>query len=285
MIVRVYNLRLRDTLINIVAIGAVIGCIGIIGYQYYSNHVIVSHTKNAVMQSKIDVKTVKKEESKTTNKPTDTVSNVSSNQRIKKVHSYKNVIQIKRLKILAYINEGVDRDAIRYGVGHHENTVKVGEKGNCVLVGHSSSIYDCIFNNLKNIRVAEQFYLYDAKGKRHTYAVVQKYVVEPTDTSLFNYDRKDMSRVTIYTCTNGGTQRLVVVADELNVNAYKNFIKTYKEKNKQALVRLSSGYNLDEITKELGVRSDSISDDGSVFIDWVNEYKLDNISSELATRS
>ena len=57
--------------------------------------------------------------------------------------------------------------------------------------------------------------LEDLNGKTVKYSVYDKYVVEPDDTSCTSQLTNGRREVTLITCTNYGTQRLVVKAREV----------------------------------------------------------------------
>ena len=119
-------------------------------------------------------------------------------------------ISIPNLKILAPIVEGTDSYSLSVSAGHFTDTARMGKKGNYCIAGHRSSIYNCIFNNIDKIKLADAMYFTNSNGKQYTYYVVDKYVVEPTDTRCTSQLTDGRKELTLITCTNGGKQRLVV---------------------------------------------------------------------------
>ena len=89
----------------------------------------------------------------------------------KKIKTYKNVLKISELKLVAPILPDISRESLRKGVGHYPETVPIGEKGNCVLAGHSSYVYDCIFNSLHKIKRGTKIKVYDENSKEFDYVV------------------------------------------------------------------------------------------------------------------
>ncbi len=61
---------------------------------------------------------------------------------------------------------------------------------------------------LKNIENGMQISLYDAEKNRYDYSVTESFVVEPNETWVLDDAGDD--RITIITCTDDGSQRLVV---------------------------------------------------------------------------
>lgn len=119
------------------------------------------------------------------------------------------VIEIPDLKIKAPVLEGTDNEVLAKAAGHFIETGDLGS-GNYCIAGHSSTIYKEYFNNLKNAEMGMQINLYDVKKTQYVYKVTESFIVEPNEVWIL--DDFDDDRVTIVTCTDDGTQRLVVVA-------------------------------------------------------------------------
>lgn len=120
------------------------------------------------------------------------------------------VIVIDELGIEAPILEGTDKDTLSIAVGHFDNTGKIGE-GNYCIAGHSSTIYDEYFNDLKYIELGTPIYIYDNDENKtqYTYIVNKTFIIDPKKTWILK-DFND-NRITIVTCTDDGTQRQIVV--------------------------------------------------------------------------
>lgn len=117
------------------------------------------------------------------------------------------VLEIAALDIKAPVLEGTDQQTLRKAVGHFTGTGDFGS-GNYCIAGHSSTIYKEYFNSLKNIENGMQISLYDAEKNRYDYSVTESFVVEPNETWVLDDAGDD--RITIITCTDDGSQRLVV---------------------------------------------------------------------------
>lgn len=118
------------------------------------------------------------------------------------------VIEIPELHIKAPVLEGTNQETLRHGAGHFPNTGNAGT-GNFCIAGHSSVIYKEFFNNLKYIKSGMEIHLYDVQKNCYTYIAEEPFIVEPNELWILQ-DFGD-NRVTIVTCTDDGTQRLVVV--------------------------------------------------------------------------
>lgn len=120
------------------------------------------------------------------------------------------VFEIPSLNIKVPVMDGTDKKILSAAAGHFENTGKVGS-GNYCIAGHNSTIYAEIFNELDNINIGTEMYLYDNDENRtcYTYEVSEKLIVDPKETWILN--DFDDDRITVVTCTDDGMQRQVVI--------------------------------------------------------------------------
>ena len=85
-----------------------------------------------------------------------------------------------------------------------------GEFGNFAIAGHSSTIYNNVFNNLKNIKIGEDIVITTVNGK-FTYKVNEIFESNPSNMSVLDQDN-EKKEMTIVTCTKDGKERLIVKA-------------------------------------------------------------------------
>lgn len=252
-------MKRRDVLLTCLGSSCIISGLSIFGFYSYYNNKMESTIKENIDKSTIyvtntETSDVTESSSSTLVDTTVAVENVDEDQVVKEVKTYSNVLSIPKLNILAYINDGVSKDALAGGVGRHEETANVGELGNCVVAGHASDIYNCILNNLDKINLFDSFEVYDSSGKKHTYYVTQKFICEPDDVGILASSTMDKSMFTIYTCTNKGSQRLVVEGTELTeaeLTKYKENLHNIYVTN---MLNFNESYNIESIYTELQVR-------------------------------
>lgn len=87
---------------------------------------------------------------------------------------------------------------------------KPNEVGNYCIVGHNyrnGKMFGKLSELVNNRDIVE---LEDLSGRKLTYRVYDKYVVEPTDTRCTTQLTNGRKELTLITCTNLGQQRLVV---------------------------------------------------------------------------
>lgn len=191
---------------------------------------ISNYNSEKELQSNIESNTIRVKNTTNTTQVASgsSIEVVSSNMKLKKVKSYKNVMVIPSLGIKAIINEGVTSQAMSNGVGHFTDSVKCGQYGNTCYAGHYSDIYNCIFNDLPKIKVYDEINLYDKKGKKYTYYVTCKYVTEPTDMSVLNQDTS-VRKLTIVTCSDKGRKRLIIEGMLLSKKELQDFKRKAQE--------------------------------------------------------
>ena len=121
----------------------------------------------------------------------------------------------------SYKEEDV-QNALQRGVVHYGTTAMPGQKGNNVILGHSSNDmfsgggYKFAFIRIDALENGDVFIL-DYQGKRYVYKVYNKAIIDPSDFSLINI-KPDKPVVTLITCTPPGTtlKRLVVQGEQIS---------------------------------------------------------------------
>lgn len=252
-------MKRRDVLLTCLGSSCIISGLSIFGFYSYYNNKMESTIKENIDKSTIyvtntETSDVTENSGSTLVDTTVAVENVDEDQVIKEVKTYSNVLSIPKLNILAYINEGVSKDALAGGVGRHEETANIGELGNCVVAGHASDIYNCILNNLDKINLFDSFEVYDSLGKKHTYYVTQKFICEPDDVGILASSTMDKSMFTIYTCTNKGSQRLVVEGTELTEAELAKYKENLHNIYVTNMLNFNESFNIESIYTELQVR-------------------------------
>ena len=88
------------------------------------------------------------------------------------------------------------------------------EVGNYVIVGHNYKNKK-MFGKLSGIKNGDVVEITDLTGRTVKYSVYDKYKVSPTDTACTSQKTNGNKEITLITCSNYGTQRLVVKAREI----------------------------------------------------------------------
>ena len=120
------------------------------------------------------------------------------------------IFEVPSLNIKVPVLEGTDSKALQVSAGHFEETGSLGH-GNYCIAGHNSTIYAEIFNDLDQIKIGDEMYLFDTDEKRtrYTYVVTEYSIVDPHSVEVLNDHGDD--RLTVISCTDDGEYRQVVV--------------------------------------------------------------------------
>lgn len=92
--------------------------------------------------------------------------------------------------------------------------LKPNEVGNYCIVGHNYR-NGKMFGRLNELVNGDIVTLKDMTGRTLQYEVYDRYIVEPDDTSCTTQHTNGRKELTLITCTNYGTQRLVVKCKEV----------------------------------------------------------------------
>ncbi|MEK7095710.1 MAG: class D sortase, partial [Patescibacteria group bacterium] len=126
------------------------------------------------------------------------------------------------------IEEAAIQKALENGVARYGDTALPGENGNVAIVGHSSGNifnkgkYKFAFVLLNRLEIGDTFYL-QKDGKRYTYQVYKREIVDPSNVSVLGPAEKPAT-ATLITCDPPGTStnRLVVVGEQISPNPASN---------------------------------------------------------------
>ena len=110
--------------------------------------------------------------------------------------------------ILSEENEELLKVSLCKYWGPNPNTI-----GNYCIVGHNYKSGK-MFGKLSRAEIGDEIKLTDLNGNSVTYAVYNKYVVDPTDVSCTSQLTNGQREITLITCTNYGKDRLVIKAKE-----------------------------------------------------------------------
>lgn len=212
---KVFNThKIQKLGIFFIVIGILISAAGVTTRSYYNNkakkmineleaHIVAQYNKNQLLRDGRNEEAQKIEK--------------REEESIKKAKEEKNIdfktmytIEIERLNIKSIIADNIDKATLKYAVGHYPDTAQPGQSGNCCLAGHSSIIYNEIFNGLEeNIKKGDEIRIKGIVGT-YIYSVTDFYVIEPTQLDVL--DNTQTPTLTITTCTDQGKKRFIVKA-------------------------------------------------------------------------
>lgn len=123
-------------------------------------------------------------------------------------YSAESIVKIPRLGIeypvLSETNDELLKISVNKLWGPGPNEI-----GNYVIVGHNYKSGK-MFGKLKNIKIGDIIELTDLTGRTVKYVVSDSYIIEPTNTKCTSQLTNGKKKITLITCANSGTKRLVV---------------------------------------------------------------------------
>ena len=135
-------------------------------------------------------------------------------------YSTEAIITIQKIDISYPVLSETSDELLEISVNKYwPENLKPNEIGNYCIVGHNYR-NGKMFGRLHELENGDIVELEDLSGRKVKYKVYEKRVVEPTDTSCTSQKTKNgedlrFRELTLITCTNYGTQRLVVKCREV----------------------------------------------------------------------
>ncbi len=117
------------------------------------------------------------------------------------------IIEIPSINIKAGVIEGVSPKELAISAGRYTTSATPDKEGNLVVAAHVSGPVP-VFENLKDVKVGDEV-KYTYKGVEYKYIIKNKFVAEPHQVEILD-DVPGKKTITLFTCTNKGTQRTVV---------------------------------------------------------------------------
>lgn len=124
------------------------------------------------------------------------------------------IIKIPSIDLDTVIIYGMKEKDLNYYVCQFETSVMPGENGNFSLAGHSSHIYNEVFNDIHKVKNKDEIII-ETINNKFKYKITKMFEVEPNDLSVLeqNMNKKEL---TIVTCTDNGKNRLIIKGELTN---------------------------------------------------------------------
>ncbi len=119
--------------------------------------------------------------------------------------------------VITVYADGLDWQEADYAAGYLYGTGDPGEAGNVVIAGHAG-LRGGVFMPLPSVKIGDDIFV-DTASYRFHYRVGAIKVVWPTDVHVLGANAN--ATLTLITCTNWDTQRLVVIADLIGASRHQ----------------------------------------------------------------
>lgn len=154
------------------------------------------------------------ERAEKTNTNTVTEENKEENKMLEQIDGY-NVLGkliIEKIEFEQYIVDSTENAAMeKYPVKLYGKDLN--KEGNFCIAGHN---YEEIFKRLNELAIDDEFYIEDKDGIIQDYVIKEITEVEPTDLNCLR-PVSDKIQVTLITCVEGATKRLVIRAERIDI--------------------------------------------------------------------
>lgn len=135
-------------------------------------------------------------------------NNNEKNEPIPKIGEEMGIIEIPSINLKTVIVNGTDKKYLKYYVCHFETSAMPGENGNFSLAGHSSYVYNQVFDNLHKVVLNDEIKIKTINNE-YIYKITEISETNPSNISVLeqNMDNKE---ITLVTCVDEGKNRLIV---------------------------------------------------------------------------
>ena len=118
------------------------------------------------------------------------------------------IMRVNSVGLETVIVEGTDNKYLKYYACHFEGTAMPGENGNFSVAGHSSYLYNQVFNELHKVKINDKIEIENTKGI-FKYNITEIFDTEAENTFVLDQDTSK-KEITLVTCTDGGKKRLII---------------------------------------------------------------------------
>ena len=211
------------TIILVVVIVAILGLLGFLGYDWYQKYFLENDALAFVENYTEGTESDKDKEDNTTNEtgnatnPIDSIekTNTVSGSSANKMPTYKGfnvvgTIEIPAIDLEYPILEKVSKSSLEssvamlYGAGSNQ-------VGNTVIVGHNYR-NGLFFSKNKRLNNGDKIYITDNSKNRLTYTIYNKFETTPEDADFYSRDTGGVPEVTLSTCNDDSSKRLIIFA-------------------------------------------------------------------------
>jgi len=125
----------------------------------------------------------------------------------------ESILKIESIKLEYPVLSATSEELLKISLNKYWGP-KPNEIGNYCIVGHNYK-NGKMFGKLSQMNIGDTAILTDMNEKSVIYEVYDKYVVEPEDVSCTSQLTSGRKELTLITCTNYGTQRLILKCREI----------------------------------------------------------------------
>ena len=208
------------TVILVIVIVLIVGLLGFLAYDYYQKYVIQGDASNFV--DDFEGEFSDGEATNTSNNDNTEVGSltegledaentgVSTQNKTYKGFGVLGTMRIPAIDFSYPILDKVTKKSIETSVAFLCGA-GVNEPGNTVIIGHNYR-NGAFFSNNKRLNIGDKIYIRDLEGNELTYNIYDKFETSQNDTSFYQRDTGGVPEVSLSTCTDDSSARLIILA-------------------------------------------------------------------------
>ncbi len=206
------------TVILVIVIVAIVGLLGFLAYEYYQNYIVSKDTAEFVDNFQGDVtdgQPTDEEVADTGENPFDQIQDATTTGSSTQRKTYKGFGVLGTMEIPATnfkypVLEKVTKKSIETAVAFLYGS-GLNQTGNSVIIGHNYR-NGLFFSNNKKLNIGDKIYVTDNSGNKVTYTIYNKFETTAEDTSFYQRDTGGKPEITLSTCTDDSSARLIIFA-------------------------------------------------------------------------
>lgn len=222
---KTYNILLTIILV-IISLALIIGG-GVIAYNIIKDNNTNAQADDTAtnLQKKLTELSKTKEHEKTESNVEDIVRPNLDNENTSTTNAKKNIqlkmedynvvglLEIPKIKIKYPILETASKRALEISIAMLETDNGVNEVGNTTILGHNYR-NNMFFSKNRNLKNGDKVKITDMEGTTIEYVIYDMKYVSPSETSFMRRDTDGKREITLSTCNDDSSERLVILARE-----------------------------------------------------------------------
>lgn len=222
---KTYNILLTIILV-IISLALIIGG-GVIAYNIIKDNNTNAQADDTAtnLQKKLTELSKTKENEKTESNVDDIVRPNLDNENTSTTNAKKNIqlkmedynvvglLEIPKIKIKYPILETASKRALEISIAMLETDNGVNEVGNTTILGHNYR-NNMFFSKNRNLKNGDKVKITDMEGTTIEYVIYDMKYVSPSETSFMRRDTDGKREITLSTCNDDSSERLVILARE-----------------------------------------------------------------------
>lgn len=201
---KIYNIIL------VILVIALVTTVILIAIKYGKNQIKEKELETVVEEVKVQIENIK-------NNSTNNNSNIEEDKKEVQVeykgYNVVGIIAIPKLEIEYPIIDKTNEEAMKVSITKFWGN-NVNDIGNFTMSGHNY-MDGTMFGGTKKLNVGDLIEMTDLSGRTIEYKIFDKHVIDPNDVECVNSVEGGTREITLITCTNGRSNRLIIKAREI----------------------------------------------------------------------